>query len=115
MKLARPVGMALSVISEETAIGNFKAKKYGDQKIFVVVKSPSTLLKLLEIGENIPKIIIGGTVTIPDGIVLSNRAMASKEDVEVYKKIAKYHVPMKIQYVPADRETSLSAIVDLDH
>ena len=30
MKLARPTGMAISIITEETALNNFKAGKYND-------------------------------------------------------------------------------------
>lgn len=114
MKLARPVGVALSIISEETAVANLAAKKYEGQKIFIVTRNPSTLLKVLQTGEQIPKIIIGGTVTIEGGTVLSSRAMASREDLEAYKEIAaSYKVPMRIQYVPADKEVPLESVVEL--
>lgn len=113
MKLARPVGVALSIISEETALANLSAKKYEGQKIFVVTKNPSTLLKVLQTGERIPKIIIGGTVSIEGGTVLSSRAMASQEDLEAYKAIASYKVPVRIQYVPADKEIPLECVVEI--
>ena len=79
----------------------------------MVTKNPSTLLKVLQTGETIPKIIIGGTVSIEGGTVLSSRAMASQEDLEAYKAIASYKVPVRIQYVPADKEIPLESVVEI--
>ena len=50
MKLARPTGMAISIITEEVAVNNFKAGKYNDHNVFIIVKSPVTLLRLLDEG-----------------------------------------------------------------
>ena len=38
MKLARPTGMAISIITEEAALNNFKAGKYNDHTVCVLVK-----------------------------------------------------------------------------
>lgn len=113
MKLAKPPGMAVSIISLETALSNFKIKKYDEQKVFVVSKDPKTILALLENGESIPKLNIGGTIQYEDGIKLSSRAMATKEDIDTYKAIAKYNVNITIQYVPSDKEVSLSDLIKL--
>lgn len=48
MKLARPTGMAISIITLEKALNNFKAGKYEDHNVFVIVKSPVTLESLSE-------------------------------------------------------------------
>ena len=89
MKLARPTGMAISIITEETALNNFKAGKYNDHTVFVLVKKPETLVKLSEIGVKIPELVIGGTVKPAQGeeaVKLSQRAYAKPEDIEDYKK-----------------------------
>ena len=103
MKLARPTGMAISIITEETALNNFKAGKYNDHTVFVLVKKPETLVKLSEIGVKIPELVIGGTVKPAEGeeaVKLSQRAYAKPDDIEAYKKL-------KAQYVPADAEVSI--------
>ena len=53
MKLARPTGMAISIITEETALNNFKAGKYNDHTVFVLVKKPETLVKLSDIEDTV--------------------------------------------------------------
>ena len=90
MKLARPTGMAISIITEETALNNFKAGKYKDHTVFVLVKKPETLVKLSDIGVKIPELVIGGTVKPAEGeeaVKLSQRAYAKPDDIEAYKKL----------------------------
>ena len=91
MKLARPTGMAISIITEEAALNNFKAGKYNDHTVFVLVKKPETLVKLSEIGVKIPELVIGGK---PD-------------DIEAYKKLKAAGTKLYAQYVPADAEVSI--------
>ena len=90
MKLARPTGMAISIITEETALNNFKAGKYNDHTVFVLVKKPETLVKLSDIGVKIPELVIGGTVKPAEGeeaVKLSQRAYAKPDDIEAYRKL----------------------------
>ena len=110
MKLARPTGMAISIITEETALNNFKAGKYNDHTVFVLVKKPETLVKLSEIGVKIPELVIGGTVKPAEGeeaVKLSQRAYAKPDDIEAYTKLKAAGTKLYAQYVPADAEVSI--------
>ena len=110
MKLARPTGMAISIITEETALNNFKAGKYNDHTVFVLVKKPETLVKLSDIGVKIPELVIGGTVKPAEGeeaVKLSQRAYAKPDDIEAYKKLQAAGTKLYAQYVPADAEVSI--------
>ena len=40
MKMAKPAGTALSIITEETARANFAAGKYDDHTVFVIARTP---------------------------------------------------------------------------
>ena len=103
MKLARPTGMAISIITEETALNNFKAGKYNDHTVFVLVK-------MSEIGVKIPELVIGGTVKPAEGeeaVKLSQRAFAKPDDIEAYKKLKAAGTKLYAQYVPADAEVSI--------
>ena len=99
MKLARPTGMAISIITEETALNNFKAGKYNDHTVFVLVKKPETLVKLTEIGVRVPE--------GEEAVKISPRAFAKPDDIEAYKKLKASGTKMYAQYVPADAEISM--------
>lgn len=110
MKLARPTGMAISIITEEVALKNFQAGKYNDHTVFVLVKKPSTLVRLAAVGVKIPELVVGGTTKPAEGekcVKLSQRAYAYDDDIEAYKKLKASGTNIYAQYVPADAVLSL--------
>lgn len=104
MRMAKPAGTGVSVISTETAIANFKAGKYDGQRVLILVKEPETLLKLLEGGVEIPKVDLGiifneeGRTAVTKFIALNEK---EKEDLNTIKSKG---IPVVIQYVPTDSE-----------
>ena len=104
MRMAKPAGTGVSVISEEPAIANFKAGKYDGQRVFVLVKEPETLIRLIEGGVEIPKVDLGimfnedGRTPVSKFIALNEK---EKEDLETIKGKG---IPVVIQYVPTDAE-----------
>lgn len=105
MRIAKPAGIPLSIISVETAIKNFKSGKYEDKRVFVVVKKPKTLLTLIREGITLKAMNIGGSGCLPDETVkLSNRYSCSELDKQDLDEIKKAGVEIFIQYVPADNK-----------
>lgn len=104
MRMAKPAGTGVSVISTETAITNFKAGKYDGQRVLVLVKEPETLIKLMEGGVEIPKVDLGimfnedGREAVTKFIALNDKERA---DLQTIKDKG---VLVVIQYVPTDAE-----------
>ena len=104
MRMAKPAGTGVSVISTETAITNFKAGKYDGQRVLIHVKEPETLIKLMEGGVEIPKVDLGimfnedGREAVTKFIALNDKERA---DLQTIKDKG---VPIVIQYVPTDVE-----------
>lgn len=104
MRMAKPAGTGVSVISTETANTNFKAGKYDGQRVLVLVKEPETLIKLMEGGVEIPKVDLGimfnedGREAVTKFIALNDKERA---DLQTIKDKG---IPVVIQYVPTDAE-----------
>lgn len=104
MRMAKPAGTGVSIISTETAITNFKAGKNDGQRVLVLVKEPETLIKLMEGGVEIPKVDLGimfnedGREAVTKFIALNDKERA---DLQTIKDKG---VPVVIQYVPTDAE-----------
>lgn len=109
MKMGRPAGVAISIITEETALNNFKAGKYEGQRVFIVTEKPDVLLKLAESGETMGEIVIGLTRDLSEGLQVTKRAAVNDEDLETYKKIIDKDIPVYCQYVPADKKITLES------
>jgi len=109
MRMSKPAGTGMSIIDTQKAITNFNAGKYDAQRVFVLVKEPETLIKLIEGGVKIPKIDLGiifnenGRTPVTKFVALDDK---EREDL---KTIQSKNIPIVIQYVPTDNEESFTA------
>lgn len=101
MNMAKPAGMASSIITMETALTNFKANKYDGQIIFLLTKNPQTILRLIEAGVKIPHLQIGATENLV-GFQCSKRAYLTDEELDAVKKILAAGTDVTVQHVPTD-------------
>ncbi len=116
MRMAKPAGVALSIINRKTAYANFAAGKYDDHSVFVVVRDPQVALDLQRAGQTIPRLTVGGTVDPEPGVGatrVSRRAHVLDSQVPVYAELAKGGCDVSVQYVCADKREPLSKFVSL--
>lgn len=117
MKIGKPAGMSLSIINRETAYTNFKAGKYEGQKVFVIANDPQIILDLIEIGNKIPRLVLGGTAnTDPEnfeGTAITRRFFVKKSDEDVYRKIAASGTEIVAMFAPDNTPEPLSKHISL--
>ncbi|MCO6531520.1 PTS sugar transporter subunit IIB [Lactobacillus sp.] len=111
MKLGRPSGMAVSIISKQTALTNFKAHKYDRQKVFIVSQTPDVFLALLEQGEDIKELVLGGTLTYTEALKVTNRAYIKPNQIETYQAILDAGCKVISKYVPQDESVDVGKIL----
>lgn len=104
MRLSKPAGTGMSIIDTQKAITNFLAGKYDSQRVFVLVKEPETIIKLVDAGISIPKINLGiifnedGRKPVTKFVALNGK---EKNDLQILNNKG---IPITIQYVPNDPE-----------
>ncbi|WP_057879580.1 PTS sugar transporter subunit IIB [Companilactobacillus kimchiensis] len=109
MRMSKPAGTGMSIIDTQKAITNFNAGKYDDQRVFVLVKEPETLIKLIDGGVKIPKIDLGiifnenGRKPVSKFVALDDK---ERQDLQT---IQEKGIPLIIQYVPTDNEEEFKA------
>ncbi|ASI63261.1 PTS mannose transporter subunit IIC [Lactiplantibacillus plantarum subsp. plantarum] len=109
MRMSKPAGTGMSIINTEKAITNFNAGKYDNQRVFVLVKEPATLIKLIEGGVEIPKVDLGilfnenGRKPVTKFVALDDE---ERRDLQILEQ---KNVPLVIQYVPTDPEEPFKA------
>ena len=111
--MGKPSGCSLSIINKETAYTNFKNGKYDGQKVFVICNDPQIILDLIENGNEIGTLILGGT-EIPENTEsskVSKRAYVKKEDEPIFKKIIEKGTKILVQYVPNDKPEPLEKFI----
>lgn len=115
MRLARPAGMAISIISLDTALANFAANKYENQAIFIIAKMPGTLRRLME-EANVPikEIDVGATAQreISGGIVEVNKHVTlDAHERDDYRWLINHGVKVYAQYLPSEKSQPLDGFL----
>lgn len=111
MRMSKPSGTGMSIISTETAINNFKMGKYDNHGVFVIVKEPETLLKLEEAGIEFFDVNVGFLFAEGDRKPITNRISLNDKEIEDLKELSKRGKNVTFQYRPSDEELSLDAIL----
>ena len=112
MKLAKPAGTGMSIIDFDKASTNFKNGKYDNQKVFLIVKEPSMILKLMDAGVEIPKLNLG-IIFAEDGRTnISKFINLNKAEVDDLKEIESRGVPIRIQYIPDDTPVDFNKAIE---
>lgn len=112
MKLAKPAGTGMSIIDFDKASTNFKKGNYDAQRVFLIVKEPSMLLKLMDSGVEIPEVNLGIIFAEGERTNVTKFINLNQEEVNDLKKIEKRGVPVKIQYVPEDNPISFDKAIE---
>ena len=109
MRMPKPAGTGMSIIDTQKAITNFNAGKYDAQRVFVLVKEPETLIKLIEGGVDIPKVDLGIIFNEDGREPVSKFVALNDEERKDLQTIQSKNIPLVIQYVPTDNEESFKA------
>lgn len=116
MRMSKPSGQALSIITREKAYTNFKAGKYGNHTVFVIAREPKTFLDLIEMGQKIPILTLGLTELPPEGtpgVQAGRRAFIKEEDIPVYRRIVQAGTPVEVRYMTTDKPVPISQYIDI--
>lgn len=69
MRMAKPSGVALSIINKETALTNYQAGKYDDHTVFIVARDPQTILDVIQTGQ----VVLPAGCSVASAPILSMR------------------------------------------
>ncbi len=111
IRLSKPAGTGMSIIDSKKAISNFLAGKYDEQRVFILVKEPATLVKLVESGVKIPKINVGIMFEEDDRTPVTKRVALNDQEKSDLVALANLGIPVDFQYTPSDVAKSLPEIM----
>ena len=111
MRMSKPVGTGMSIIDTEKAIKNFNAGKYDSHNVFMIVREPSTLVKLAEGGVKIPKVNIGIIFDGEGKTTVKKMVSVNEEEVNDLKKLQSMGIPVTFHFVPSEAEEPLETYI----
>lgn len=111
LKLATPAGVRLSVLPIEKAAHNILAGKYDSQRLFIIVRKPDRLLKMVELGVPIEEINVGNMSQSDETRSITKSINVVDQDVEVFKELNNKGIRLITQMVPSDKAEDFMSLL----
>ncbi len=101
LKTAVPSGTHLSILTANGAARRILAGQYQDQRVFLIVKQPSTLRQLVDLDVPLALVNVGNMSTKPGTKQVRQSVAVSTQDIEDFKYMAERGVKFIAQMVPS--------------
>lgn len=111
LKMAKPAGIKLSIVSVNKGIQNFVNDKY-EEKVFVLTKNIQDMKKLIDGGAPIKEFNVGNISKHEGATQIKNSVSLTSHDVEDIKELDKNGVVIKAQMVPGDKDEKIMTFIE---
>lgn len=102
LRMAAPTSMGLSVLPVESAAKNIRSGKYGKQRLFLVFKNPTDVLRYLKAGGKLTHVNVGNMSYKEGSKDITKSIKVLEEELDVFESIAAMDINVTAQLVPND-------------
>ncbi|MEO2610885.1 PTS sugar transporter subunit IIB [Enterococcus faecium] len=102
LRMAAPTSMRLSVLPVESAAKNIRSGKYGKQRLFLVFKNPTAVLRYLKAGGKLTHVNVGNMSYKEGSKDITKSIKVLEEEIDVFESIAAMDINVTAQLVPND-------------
>lgn len=104
LKTAAPMGIKVGVFTVDEALPKLKRALEVSKSYFLIVKSPVTLLRIVESGINLPKSInVGPMSTRPGTVTIGANAAVTEEEKKAFDRLSECGYDIVFQLVPGEK------------
>lgn len=102
LRMVAPTSMKLSVLPVESAAKNIRSGKYGKQRLFLVFKNPTDVLRYLKAGGKLTHVNVGNMSYKEGSKDITKSIKVLEEEIDVFESIAAMDINVTAQLVPND-------------
>lgn len=88
LRMVAPTSMRLSVLPVESAAKNIRSGKYGKQRLFLVFKNPTDVLRYLKAGGKLTHVNVGNMSYKEGSKDITKSIKVLEEEIDVFESIA---------------------------
>lgn len=107
LKMAKPVGVKLSILSKRKAVEKIVDGKYDDEKVFLITKNIEDMAYLIDNGVPLKQFNVGN-ISKKDGAKAIKKSVAlTQADIDVAKRLIEKGVNITAQMIPSEPNESI--------
>lgn len=107
LRMAAPAGVNTSILGFDKAVANIQNGNYDGQRVMLIVKSPVTLVKMMEAGVELLPVNIGNMSNRPGTTQYKKSVSMTAEEREAVDTLLKAGIHVTAQMVPDDPDVSI--------
>lgn len=107
LKMAKPAGVKLSILSKKRAVEKFAEKAYEGEKVFLITKNIGDMADLAAAGVEIPLVNVGNVAKREGSRQIKNSVNVTEEDVARIRQILDKGIPVTAQMIPNESDQSI--------
>ncbi|GER73542.1 hypothetical protein BpPP18_16090 [Weizmannia acidilactici] len=101
----------MSILTTNGAIKNILSNKYADQRVFIIVKSPSVLRKLVDGGINFSQITVGNMSNKANSKQIRKSICVTEQDIEDFKYLDSKNIKIIAQMIPTQEPVNFMELI----
>lgn len=107
LRMAAPAGVNTSILQFDKAVANIMNGNYAGQRVMLVVKSPVTLVKMMEAGIHLLPVNIGNMSNRPNTTQYKKSISMTLEEKAAVDQLLKAGIKVTAQMVPDEPDVSI--------
>lgn len=107
LKVAKPAGVKLSILSVNRAIEKLSDASYDGERVFLITKNINDMAVLVNAGVKIPLVNVGNVAKREGSRQIKNSVNVTEQDVAQVKEIIEKGIPVTAQMIPNESDQSI--------
>ena len=107
LKISKPAGVKLSILSKEKAVNKFKDGIYDEDKVFLITKNIQDMSDLIEGGIQIESVNIGNVAKKENAIQIKKSVHLTEDDISLIKNMIANGIKVTAQMIPNESDQSI--------
>ncbi len=107
LKMAKPVGVKLSILSKRKAIANIIEGKYDDEKVFLITKNIEDMAELINQGVPLSNFNIGNISQKEGSKAIKKSVALTDSDIAVIRQLTDKGIKITAQMIPSEPDESI--------
>lgn len=108
LKMAKPAGVKLSILSKAKAVEKLKSDVYDGDKLFVITKNLQDAAYLVENGVNLGTINVGNIAKREGAVQIKKSVYVTEEDIATVNKLIASGTAVTAQMLPTEPNSSIT-------
>lgn len=111
LKMAKPNSVKLSILTIKGASARIQNGQYDDQRVFLIVKNPTSLVELVDSGVVLEEINVGNMSAKKGSKQVAKSIGVTPEDIAAFNHLNKKGVKLVAQMVPNEDKSDFMKLL----